>query len=245
MYGDGALGSRGACLLKPYSDDAQQHGFLVTGAAEMEDFVSKLADSEFQLATHCIGDSAVRLVLSLYARFLAPDNDRRWRIEHAQVVDPHDMAFFRRYRIIPSVQPTHATSDMEWAGRRLGKRRVRTAYAYRELLQQNGWMPLGTDFPVEQVNPMLTFCAAVDRTDPQGKPPGGFQRENAIGRGDALKGITLWGAKASFEAKEKGSIEKGKVADFVVMGHDLMNEPIEELRNAKVLFTFVDGKRVN
>ncbi len=170
-------------------------------------------------------------------------NDLRWRIEHAQVVDPADMEKFHRFSIIPSVQPTHATSDMSWAPLRLGNR-IKYAYAYRQLLFQNGWIPLGTDFPIEEVSPMLTFYATVFRTDAQGKPAGGFQPENALSRGETLLGMTLWAAQGSFLEHQIGSISPGKKADFVVLDTDLMNASPQQILHARVLETWIEGERV-
>lgn len=243
-YGDGALGSRGACLLEPYSDHPETRGTLLSDPAHFEKRARQLYENGFQLCTHAIGDSANRVLLQVYARVLTPGNDLRWRIEHAQVIDSADFALFGKYNIIPSVQPTHATSDMYWAADRLGTHRLKHAYAYQHLLQQNGWMPLGTDFPVEQVNPFHTFYAAVVRKDAHGWPAGGFQAGDAISRSDALKGMTLWAAKGSFEEKVKGSLEPGKWADFVIVDRDIMNVAETELLHAHVLYTYTTGNCV-
>ncbi len=243
MYCDGALGSRGAMLKKPYSDAHNHFGLFVTNAAKAEEYISKIVKSKYQLNTHCIGDSANKLILDLYAKYLTPSNDKRWRIEHAQVLDVSDFEKFSKYRIIPSVQPTHATSDMYWAEERLGNERIKYAYAYKKLLDQNHWMPLGTDFPVEYVNPMYTFYAAVSRKDAKGFPDKGFESENALSREEALKGMTIWAAKAAFEEHEKGSIEPGKFADFTILSLDLMQAPLIEIRNTKALAVYVAGKK--
>jgi len=244
VYADGALGSRGACLLKPYSDQPNWNGFLRSNQKHFAEVAKIIADKGFQMATHAIGDSANRVILKVYADVLKGKNDRRWRIEHSQIVDPQDIKLFGEYNIIPSVQPTHATSDMYWAGQRLGQKRIKTAYAYKQLLQQNGWLPLGTDFPVENINPLYTFYAAVVRKDLKGYPAKGFQIENAITRKEALKGMTIWAAKANFEEKEKGSIEVGKYADFVITDQDLMKAVDAELPNIKVLKTYINGEKV-
>jgi predicted amidohydrolase YtcJ len=244
MYADGALGSRGACLLQAYSDKKNWNGFLLSSRQHFEDVAKKLAAKGFQLCTHAIGDSANRVMLKIYASVLKGKNDRRWRIEHAQVLDPADIKYFGEYSIIPSVQPTHATSDMYWADTRLGKKRLKTAYANKQLLEQNGWLPLGTDFPAENINPMYTFYAAVERKDVEGNPEKGFQPENALSREQALKGMTIWAAKANFEEKEKGSIEPGKYADFVILDNDIMKIEGNKLPNVKVLKTFINGEKV-
>ncbi len=244
VYADGALGSRGACLLKDYSDQKGWKGFLLSDPKHFEAIAQKIADKGFQMCTHAIGDSANRLMLKIYAKVLKGKNDRRWRIEHAQVIAPEDVHLFGDNNIIPSVQPTHATSDMSWAGRRLGEARLKSAYIYRQLLQQNGWLPLGTDMPVENINPLYTFYAAVQRQSLQGKPAGGFQPENALNRVEALRGMTIWAAKANFEEKEKGSIQAGKYADFVILDKDLMKAKGNELPHIKVLKTYVNGEKV-
>jgi predicted amidohydrolase YtcJ len=244
MYADGALGSRGACLLQPYSDQKNWRGFLLSSQQHFMDVAKKLVGKGFQLCTHAIGDSANRVILKIYASVLKGKNDRRWRIEHAQVLSPDDIKLFGEYSIIPSVQPTHATSDMYWAGTRLGKKRLKSSYAYKQLLEQNGWLPLGTDFPVENINPMYTFYAAVERKDLKGYPKSGFQPENALTREQALRGITIWAAKANFEEKEKGSIEPGKYADFVILDNDIMKIDGAALPNVKVLKTYINGEKV-
>jgi predicted amidohydrolase YtcJ len=244
VYADGALGSRGACLLKPYADSAKWSGFLLSSQKHFEEIAPKIAARGFQMCTHAIGDSAVRVMLKVYAANLKSKNDLRWRIEHSQVVSPQDLDMFDKYSIIPSVQPTHATSDMYWAGKRLGSQRLKTAYAYKQLLKQNGWLPLGTDFPVENINPLYTFYAAVERKDLKGFPEGGFQPENALSRVEALKGMTIWAAKANFEEKEKGSIEPGKYADFVILDKDIMKIKGSEIPTTKVTKTYINGVKV-
>ncbi|MFT3748767.1 MAG: amidohydrolase [Agriterribacter sp.] len=244
LYADGALGSRGACLLKPYSDKPGWKGFLLDSISHYEQVLQKIIQSPFQACTHAIGDSGNRMILEQYAAVLKGNNNRRWRIEHAQVVDTADLHFFSQYNIIPSVQPTHATSDMYWAENRLGKERIKTAYAYKDLLQQNGWTVLGTDFPVEDISPFKTFYAAVVRKDASGYPPTGFEISNALTREETLRGMTIWAAKGSFEEKEKGSIEKGKQADFIITDTDIMHcEPLSILKT-KVMGTYINGEKV-
>lgn len=244
LFADGALGSRGACLLKPYHDKPGWNGFLLNDTDHYTTALSKIAASPFQACVHAIGDSGNRVILQQFAALLPPGNDRRWRVEHAQIVDPADIALFGRFNIIPSVQPTHATSDMYWAEDRLGADRIRSAYAYKDLLRQNGWIALGTDFPVEDISPFKTFYAAVVRKDAAGYPPEGFLMENALTKEEALRGITIWTARSSFEEAEKGSIEKSKDADFIIVDTDLMQcEPAAMLK-AKVLATYVKGEKV-
>ncbi len=244
LYADGALGSRGACLLHPYADKPGWSGFLLSNPSHFDSVAGLLHNKGFQVCTHAIGDSGNRTILHTYAKYLEGKNDLRWRIEHAQVVDPQDLTLFGQFNIIPSVQPTHATSDMYWAGDRLGPQRVRSAYAYHQLLEQNGWIPLGTDFPVEDISPLKTFYAAVVRKDAKGWPASGFQMENALSREAALRGITIWAARANFEEHEKGSLEPGKLADFIITDKDLMTTGPAELLSIQVLSTWLDGQKV-
>lgn len=244
VYADGALGSRGACLLQPYSDKANHYGFLLSNPEHFDSVAKVIFEKGFQMCTHAIGDSGNRTVLNIYGKYLKEKNDLRWRIEHAQVVNSNDFNLFGRYSIIPSVQPTHGTSDMYWAEQRLGKERVKGAYAFNDLLKQNGWIPLGTDFPVEDIDPIKTFYAAVFRKDAKGWPDGGYQMENALTREAALRGMTIWAARSNFEENEKGSIEKNKLADFVLMDTDLMNASFEDILKAKVVKTICGGEVV-
>lgn len=244
VYADGALGSRGACLLHPYSDMQNKTGFLLSNQKHFEEVATKIAANHFQMCTHAIGDSANRVILNIYNKILKGKNDQRWRIEHAQVVNTKDFDLFGKASIIPSVQPTHATSDMYWAKQRLGAERLKNAYAYKQLLKQNGWIPLGTDFPVENINPLLTFYAATVRADAKGFPKGGFQIENALTPEEALRGMTIWAAKANFEEEEKGSLEKGKLADFVMLDHDILKSTPQNILKTKVLKTYLNGEKV-
>ena len=243
IYADGALGSRGAWLLEPYSDSYQDKGFLLQDTSYYHLWAKHCKENGFQLNVHAIGDAANELILTIFAQYNEKNNDLRWRIEHAQVLAEKDIDMFGNYGIIPSVQPTHATSDMNWAEERLGKR-IRFAYAYKLLMQQNGWIPLGTDFPVEFINPMFTFFAAVARQDADCMPETGFQIENALTRKEALCGITIWAAMANFEENQKGSLEVGKFADFVILDRDIMQCPIREARDAKALRTVLNGETV-
>lgn len=244
LYADGALGSRGACLLHDYSDRSGWKGFLLSEKKHFEDAAKKLSATEFQMCTHAIGDSGNRIILGIYANVLNKKNNKRWRIEHAQVVNSNDQHFFGDHNIIPSVQPTHATSDMYWAEDRLGKERIKDAYAYKALMKQNGWLPLGTDFPVEYISPFKTFLAAVVRKDAKGFPVNGFQMENALSREEAIRGMTIWAAKAAFEETKKGSLEVGKSADFIILNTDLMHCKPEDILKTKVMATYIDGEKV-
>jgi predicted amidohydrolase YtcJ len=244
VYADGALGSRGACLLHNYEDRKDWTGFLLANISHYDSLASVLAATNFQMCTHAIGDSANRQILNIYNKYLQKGNDKRWRIEHAQVVNPSDFNLFGAASVVPSVQPTHATSDMYWAADRLGNERMKSAYAYKQLMDQNGWIPLGTDFPVEDISPFKTFLASVGRVDAKGFPEGGFQMENALTREQTIKGMTIWAAKASFLEKEVGSLEAGKKADFIILAQDLMQVPVNKILDTKVVATYSGGKKV-
>lgn len=245
VYGDGALGSRGAALREPYSDRPHHFGAMVTPVDSIYALAKRIASSDFQMNTHAIGDSANTVVLKAYAAALGDVNakDRRWRVEHAQVISPEDFDYFDG-NIIPSVQPTHATSDMYWAEDRLGADRMKGAYAYKQLLDESGTIALGTDFPVENVNPFYTFYAAVARKDLKHYPEGGFQPKDKLSREEALRGMTIWAAHANFEEAEKGSIEPGKMADFIILDKDMMTISEDELPQLKVQATYLDGIKV-
>ena len=243
VYADGALGSRGAALKAPYSDDHEHYGALVTPLADMQAIAQRLAESDFQMNTHAIGDSANYFALDLYERVLSNPAKARWKIEHAQVVDPADFDRFAS-GIIPSVQPTHATSDMYWAEERLGPERIKGAYAYQTLLQQSKVLALGTDFPVEKVSPLLTFYAAVARQDLDGYPSGGYFAEQALSREQALKGMTTWAAYSNFEEYEKGLLKPGYFADITVLSKDLLVIDAAEIPQVSVKSVFLSGERV-
>ncbi|HJV20072.1 MAG TPA: amidohydrolase [Sediminibacterium sp.] len=244
VYADGALGSRGACLLQHYSDEPGRGGFLLRNKSHYDSLANVLSKTKFQMCTHAIGDSANREILNIYNKYLQPGNDKRWRIEHAQIIDAADFGKFGAVTIVPSVQPTHGTSDMYWATLRLGPERMKGAYAYKQLLQQNGWLPLGTDFPVEDISPFKTFLAAVARKDAKGFPENGFQMENALTREETIRGMTIWAAKSGFLEKEVGSLEPGKKADFILLNQDLMHVKEGDILKTKVSATYVGGKKV-
>jgi len=244
IYADGALGSRGALLLADYADDPGNHGLQIE-TQEFYDSICQLAfTNNYVVATHAIGDGGNRLVLDTYAKFLKGKNDRRWRIEHAQIIHPDDFEKFAKYSIVPSIQATHCTSDMPWAEDRLGPERINGAYAYQTLLKQNGWIPNGTDFPVENIYPLYTFYSSVFRTDHSGWPEGGWHIDEGLSREQALRSITTWAATSSFEEKEKGQLVPGMLADFVVLDTDLMTASPEEVLDAKVLSTWSGGEKV-
>ena len=233
IYADGALGSRGAKLLEPYSDDPSNTGLMVENDDFYRHVCQKAYEAGYQVCCHAIGDGGVQHILDIYSEYLKGQNDLRWRIEHSQVVNEADFQRYGEYSVIPSIQTTHCTSDMDWADERLGER-IKNAYAYQRLLQQNGWVVNGTDFPIEDISPIYTFYAAVARKHLDGTPTEGFQMENALSREQALRSITIWVAKGCFLEGRKGSIEVGKDADFVILDRDLMTVAENEIPEAKV-----------
>lgn len=243
FMGDGALGSRGACLHNEYSDMPKHFGALLSPIADIKKMAKQIADSDYQMNSHAIGDSTNAVLLNIYKEVLKDKSDRRWKIEHAQIMQEKDFDAFS-LNIIPSVQPTHATSDMYWAEKRVGASRIKNSYAYKKMLDKAGIIALGTDFPIEEVNPMYTFYAAVARKDLKNYPEGGFQPENALTREETLKGMTIWAAYSDFEENEKGSLEVGKWADFTIFDNDLMTEDIDAIPFVKPVNTFVKGKQV-
>ena len=244
IYADGALGSRGALLMDEYSDDKGNHGLQIE-KQDYYDMICQLAyDNNFVVATHAIGDGGNRLMLDTYGKFLKGKNDRRWRIEHAQIINPDDFKKFAEFSVVPSIQPTHCTSDMPWAEERLGTERIKGAYAYQTLLQQNGWLPAGTDFPVENIYPLYTFYSAVFRTDHNGWPEGGWHKDEGLTREQTLRAMTSWAAKSSFEEDEKGQLVPGMWADFVILDTDLMKAKPTEVLNTKILSTWSAGEKV-
>lgn len=244
FFADGALGSRGACLIKPYSDLPESHGFLLKTPEALRDASSRVKEAGMQLCTHAIGDSANRVMLDIYQNLWPDDSTHRWRIEHAQIVNSDDVPKFAGTGIIPSVQPTHATSDMLWAVNRLGAQRLEDAYRYEDLRQAAGLVALGTDFPIEPVDPLGTFFSAVVRKNDDNVPKDGFQMNNALSRMHTLMGMTIWAAYAQFAENRYGSLEPGKQADFVVLNTDLMDCSEEELRRVEVQQTYIKGKNV-
>ena len=243
VYVDGALGSRGALLIDDYSDRKGYKGIIRTPIDSVNNLAFRLAGTKFQMNTHAIGDKANRIVLNAYRDALFDFRDPRWRIEHAQVIAKEDFDLFNT-KIIPSVQPTHATSDMYWLNERIGPIRAKYAYAYKKLLDKSKIIAFGTDFPVEDISPIMTYYSAVARKDINGYPDEGFQIENSISRGDALIAMTRHGAYANFEEDEKGSIEVGKFADFVILDNDLITSAENRIPLTNIVATFINGELV-
>lgn len=246
LYQDGALGSRGAALLEPYSDDPKTSGLLVSAPAHIQDVATRALKAGFQVNTHAIGDRGNRLVLDSYEAALKanPTADHRFRIEHAQILHSDDIPRFAALGVIPAMQASHQTSDMYWAGTRLGETRLRGAYAWRSLLESGVVIANGSDFPVELVNPLISFEASVSRQDARGWPAGGWYPEQRMTRDEALKSMSLWAAYAGFQEKELGSLSAGKWADFVVLDQDVMRVPAEMILDTRVLSTWVAGRPV-
>jgi len=246
LYSDGALGSRGAALLTPYSDERTNSGLLVS----QPEHITRMAEfglrRGFQVNVHAISDRGNRIALDAFESALGkiPTANHRFRIEHAQVISEQDIPRFARLGVIPSMQATHQTSDMRWAEARVGPERIRGAYAWRSLLNTGVIIPNGTDFPVEEVNPLLTFHAAVTRQDPAGAPPGGWRPEEKMTRQEALQSMTIWPAYAGFQESVIGSLTPGKYADFVILDRDIMQIPDSEILSARVLSTWLGGKQV-
>jgi predicted amidohydrolase YtcJ len=247
LFADGALGSRGAALLQPYSDASQTKGLLTAPEAEVYSLTRGALQAGFQVCTHAIGDAANRSVLNAYEqaeREVPGAHDPRLRIEHAQVLASEDFPRFAKLGVIASMQPTHATSDMAWAEKRIGPERLKGAYAWRSVKDSGAHLPLSSDFPGETLNPFYGIYAAITRQDPQGNPPGGWHPEQKLALEEALRGYTVEAAYAEFEERDKGSIEKGKLADLTVIAEDITKIPPPEILSIHVLRTFVGGKAV-
>ncbi|MDX5404033.1 MAG: amidohydrolase [Bacteroidota bacterium] len=243
FYSDGALGSRGALLREPYSDMPGHFGLPVTSYHRMDSIFPILAKAGFQVNTHAIGDSATHLITDLYLRYMPEGGE--WRIEHAQVMGKEDIERACGKGVWMSVQPTHATSDAPWAEERLGHKRIKKAYSYQQMIEICSKVALGTDFPVENISPFLTFRSAISRKDPNNQPEGGFRPDQALSRMDALRGMTIWAARSVFADETVGSLEPGKSADFIVLDRDIMNIPDDEILKVTVLNTYIAGERVH
>jgi predicted amidohydrolase YtcJ len=246
LYADGAMGSRGAALLEPYSDDPNNTGLLLSAPAHIRDVAQRALARGFQVNTHAIGDRGNRVVLDAYEQALKalPTADHRFRVEHAQILNYDDIPRFAQLGVIPSMQASHQTSDMYWIGKRLGSTRVLGAYAWRSLLNSGVVIPNGSDFPVEQVNPLISFHASIARQDANDWPAGGWLPEQRMTREEALRSMTLWPAYAAFQEKELGSLSPGKFADFVILDQDIMRIPAELVLKTNVIGTYVGGREV-
>ncbi|HVO10654.1 MAG TPA: amidohydrolase [Vicinamibacteria bacterium] len=248
LYADGALGSRGAALLQPYRDDPGNSGLLVTAPETLLETTRQALALGFQVATHAIGDRANRIVLDAYERALAEagsPQDRRFRVEHAQVLDPADLPRFRRLGVLASFQGIHCPSDRPWAGARLGPERLRGAYAWRSLLASGARLLNGTDAPVEDLSPIQNFHATVTRQDASGQPPGGFDPDQKLTREEALRSMTSEGAYGRFAEADEGALRAGNKADLVVLSQDILTAPDEALMSTAVVLTVVDGRVVH
>lgn len=242
VIGDGALGSRGACLIHPYHDQ-EGHGYLTTSLEDLKRITLFAKEHDIQVNTHCIGDSTNRNLLHLIDTLMADKQDHRWRIEHAQVIHPNDLDLFAKTGVIPSVQPTHALSDMRWAKNRLGEERLKSsAYLYKSLLSKSTIIAFGTDFPVESYNPYLTIHAAVQRKNAENLPEDGFMVQEAIGLENCMRAMTIWAAMASFQEGKTGSLEKNKEATFVILDYPLIAQGKYQPNNAWK--TIIQGKTV-
>jgi predicted amidohydrolase YtcJ len=248
LYADGSLGSRGAALLAPYQDDPSNSGQIITPLEELRQATAYAFAHGFQVNTHAIGDRGNRLMLDLYAQTFAQDatrRDLRWRIEHAQHLAASDIPRFAQLGVIASMQPIHATSDRPWAPQRLGMARITEgAYVWRKLLDSGAHLASGTDAPVESLDPIANFYAAVTRMDTHGEPPGGFDPGQRMTRAQALRSYTLEGAYATFTERDNGSLEVGKNADLVVLSQDIMQGPEREILKAHAVATIIAGKVV-
>ncbi len=245
LYADGALGSRGAWLKSPYSDMPATRGLRFHSDAELLALANRAAAAGFQVATHAIGDAANAQVIDIYEQLAKKyPGDRRWRIEHAQIVDPADIPRIARAGIIASMQPTHQTSDRQMAEKRLGSERLAGAYAWRTIMKTGAHLAFGSDYPVESPNPFPGLSAAISRQDPEGQPPGGWRPEERVGFETALSGFTREAAYASFAEDKVGSLEPGKWADFILLDRDVSKAGPADLARTKVLETWVGGKKV-
>ena len=241
-YVDGALGSRGALLKQPYTDKPGYNGLCLTSSDELKELAAFCVDHGYQLNSHGIGDSAISIILDMCKNVFAENPDHRFRVEHAQVVDPNDFQKFSDYAVFSSVQPTHATTDQRWAESKLGSKRMKGSYAYKTLKESIGMIALGTDFPVEYTNPFYTIHSAVHRKNHKGEPKGGFLLNEALTMEETLNGMTIWAAYSAFEEKYAGSIEVGKNATFFILDKPLNRD--SEFKENFSWMTFIDGNLV-
>ena len=251
MIFDGALGSRGAALLKPYSDAPETSGYLTEKPEDLRPMFEEALRRGIQVETHAIGDRANRTILDLYEQAFkaVPPNERkirepRWRVEHAQIVDLADIPRFAKLGVIPSMQPSHAISDLFFAPARLGMDRLAGAYAWQSFLKSGSIICGGSDAPVERGEPMIEFYAAISRKSVKGFSGEGWHPEQAVSREQALKMFTLWPAYAAFEENDKGKIDIGMLADFTVLSNDIMKIPEPEILNTRCVMTVIGGEIV-
>lgn len=242
VFADGALGSRGACLKHAYSDMPNHFGMLTTTREEIDRIAEFCHQHKYQMNTHAIGDSTNKIIIDVLIKEAEVNPGHRWRIEHAQVLDLSDIARIKESGAIPSVQPTHAVSDMRWVEERLGAVRMEGAYAYQSLINECGMIALGTDFPIEHFNPFLTIHAAVQRKNGEDIPGGGYEFSEAISFADCIKGMTSWASLASFDEGRLGSLEAGKDATFALFEIPVRSKEVFQENFAKM--TFIKGKKV-
>jgi predicted amidohydrolase YtcJ len=243
-YMDGAMGSRGACLLEDYSDQPGHRGFLLNPIDSLRVLAKVLKENKLQLNVHCIGDSTNRVTLQIMAEVLGNDSTSRWRIEHLQLISETDLKYLQKLKIIPSMQPTHATSDAPWVTERIGKERMKYAYALKTCLERSGTIALGTDFPVEEVNPFYTIFSAITRRNHNHKDLYDIIYEEKLSRYQTLQGMTIWAAYSQFEEKEKGSLERGKLADFIITDRDIFKVNENIIPEILPLAVYLNGKLV-
>ncbi len=244
LYADGALGSRGAALLEPYSDDPGNSGLIVTENSHMLEVCKAALESNFQVCTHAIGDKAIRTMLDVYEEALQknPNTDHRFRIEHSQIVNLEDVQRYADLGVIPAMQPQHAVSDMPWTEDRIGPERIKGAYAFRSFIDEGVIIPCGSDFPIEVPNPLIGIHNAVTRQDEYGNPKGGWLPEQKMIIEEAIRGYTIWAAYAAFQEDILGSIEVGKYADFTILDHDILTIEPKDILNTKPIYTIVGGE---
>jgi len=242
---DGALGSRGAALHEPYCDDHNNCGLILISKEDFSNLANLCYKNNFQLNTHAIGDRGNDYVLEHYGNTLGKNNNRRWRIEHAQMVSDNEIERFKKYNILPSMQPTHCTSDMRWLPERIGEHRLKLISRWQSFINAGLKIPGGSDCPIELGNPLFEFYAAVTRQDHSGWPIKGFQSQEKVNRENALKMFTSWAAYGGFDEDKRGKIAIGYDADLTILDHDILNIDSKKILKSKILYTIVNGKKIN